>query len=234
MFSQRADRIQRDVDAPTIPSSDVHLEHVAQWTEQECTKWLPLMKLDESSRVLEMGFGTGRMTKHITRLCGHYTGIECVDEFVRIARDRQDIRHDHAVMMKGYFNDLAKGRLTLPCKTYNRFIITAGVFTYINDAEATEDIEALTRLLDEHEECVIYISEPIAVSERLTLNKFYSVEMNQVYSAIYRTEQEYMELFQPLTDAGFKVTVSQDFFDNDIKGRKETKQWVFILTREGK
>ncbi len=233
MFIERINRTVRDVDAPTIPSSDVHIDHVKLWTENECRKWLPCLKLDETSRVLEMGFGTGRMTKYLTPLCGHYTGIECVDEFVKIAQARTDIHLDNAVLLKGYFHDLATHRLKLPCQTYNRFVIAAGVFTYINDEEAREDIKALVPLLSEQEDCIIYISEPIAVENRLTLNKFYSEEMKQEYSAIYRTENQYLKLFIPLLEAGFIIKVSEEFFEKDIKGRKETRQWVFILERRG-
>lgn len=231
MFTDRVSRTVRDVDAPTIPSSDVHLDHVRLWTENECERWLPCLMLDASSRVLEIGFGTGRMTRYLTPLCGQYTGIECVKEFVKIALEREDIQHDNAVLLNGYFNDLVTQRLSLPCQTYNRFVIAAGVFMYINDDEAQEDVKALAALLDEHEVSIIYISEPVATERRLTLNKFYSEEMKQVYSAIYRTEAEYMHLFEPLFEAGFKVKVSQEFFETDIKGRKETQQWVFILER---
>ena len=232
MFTERASRTVRDVDAPTIPSSDVHLDHVRLWTENERDRWLPCLKLDASSRVLEVGFGTGRMTKYLTQCCGQYTGIECVEEFVKIARERTDIRRDNAVLLNGWFCDLAAHRLELPCRSYNRFVIAAGVFMYINDEEALDDVRALTTLLDEREDCIVYISEPIAMETRLTLNKFFSGEMKQEYSAIYRTETEYMELFRPLLEAGFRVKVSEEFFETDIKGRRETRQWVFILERE--
>lgn len=57
-------------------------------------------------------------------------------------------------------------------------------------------IAKLTSFLDET--CIIYISEPIALEERLTLNKFYLDNLDSEYSAIYRTISEYNKIFKPL------------------------------------
>lgn len=100
---------------------------------------------------------------------------------------------------------------------------------YINDDVVCECITNLIPLLQDS--CIIYISEPIAIEERLTLKSFYSENMKDYYSAIYRTESDYEKIFEPLLKEGFKIKVSEPFFKDDIKKQKETKQWIFILER---
>ena len=82
------------------------------------------------------------------------------------------------------------------------------------------------------EKALLYLSEPIAREERLTLKQFYSDAMAEEYSAIYRTDQEYQKLFEVFYQRGFQLKVSEPLFDVDIKGRKETVQWVYVLERE--
>ena len=100
---------------------------------------------------------------------------------------------------------------------------------YMNDCTLKECMAHLADMLQESR--VMYISEPVAVEERLTLNAFYSETIQDNYSAIYRTVDEYRELFSPFLNQGFALEVCQEFFENDIKKMKETKQWIFILKR---
>ena len=63
------------------------------------------------------------------------------------------------------------------------------------------------------------------------MNSFYSETIQDNYSAIYRTVDEYKKLFSAFLNQGFELDVCQEFFENDIKKMKETKQWIFILKR---
>lgn len=98
---------------------------------------------------------------------------------------------------------------------------------YMNDETVRVCIDDMVKMLDE--KSIIYISEPIAMEERLTLNSFYSEQIDNNYSAIYRTEEEYKRLFKPLFERGYTLKVSELFFEEDIKKQKETQQWIFIM-----
>lgn len=60
---------------------------------------------------------------------------------------------------------------------------------YMNDEVVQRCMAEMERFLAE--KCIIYISEPVALEERLTLKSFYSEQMSHDYSAIYRTEEQY-------------------------------------------
>ena len=233
LYAERANsRKAVDVDAPVVLASDESPDVIRKWNEYEVTNWLPKLRLDENSNVLEVGFGTGRIAKYIIEKAGSYTGVDYVEEFVQLVKDRTDIHPGYAkdpVFLCGSFRDLSDGKISLPLEKYNRFVISGGVLMYINDSDAKHCIEGLPKYLSD--DAVIYISEPVGISERLTLDGFYAETMKAQYSAIYRTEDEYKELFAPLFDAGFSLKTSEEFFKDDIKGRKETRQWMFVMEK---
>lgn len=232
-YSERArTKLEIDVDAPVVLIGDREPEKIFYWTQYELAHRLPLAKISANSRVLEIGFGTGRIAKYIVSIVAEYVGIDCVEAFVELAQKRQDIEKRSQVhFLQGTLQAFAAGRIHLPLKDprFDRFVISGGVLTYINDREVQTALQELLSWFDEH--CLLYISEPIALQKRLTLNKFYSEALQTNYSAIYRTESEYMELFEPLLANGFKLCLSEPFFQEDIKGQKETKQWLFVLER---
>ena len=66
LYAERAiSRAGVDVDAPVVLASDSDPEHIREWNEHEVKTWLPQLKLDQNSRVLELGFGTGRIAKFL-------------------------------------------------------------------------------------------------------------------------------------------------------------------------
>lgn len=218
------------IDSPVVLSGDTDVKNIDLWTQTELEKWLPLVRLDENSIVLELGFGTGRMSKYIIPQVKEYIGLDFVSEFVDIVKQREDIKgKDHATFYHASFSEYLESD-SMKKMRFNRFFVLGGVFMYMNDNEAKHCIQGLERLLSE--DCIIYISEPVSIDKRLTLKSFYSETIEEEYSAIYRNENEYRELFLPLTDKGFHYSISEEFFENDIKNQKETRQWIFIMTRK--
>lgn len=220
-----------DVDAPVVLCGDKAPEKIAAWTDYEVKERLPLLALTKDSRVLEVAFGTGRITKYVLQTASHYVGMDVVESFVDLVKKRQDIQQTADThFFHGSFEDLTEGRLPLPVgMKFDRFLISGGVFVHINDEILKECLNKLPAFFGP--KAILYISEPVAIEKRLTLNKFYSEELAANYSAIYRTPQEYDALFAPLYEAGFHMEKSEEFFAEDIKHRKETRQWLFLLKR---
>lgn len=232
LYSDRVNTRSREhVDAPVVLSSDVDADNIRRWTEEELRRWFPQFSLHRHCRVLEIGFGTGRMTKYITQTAEEYVGIDYVPAFRDIVLQREDIvKKENTQFFTVSLEEFLDGRDTFDQGTFNRVFLSGGVLMYINDESVQSSMANLTELLCD--DCIIYISEPVALEERLTLNEFYSDNIRADYSAIYRTEAEYQRLFQPLFDCGFKLKISREFFEHDIKKMKETKQWIFLLQRE--
>ncbi|EPY04491.1 hypothetical protein AZ66_11360 [Paenibacillus sp. E194] len=234
-YTQRAvEKVSVDVDAPVVLCADKDKSKIEAWTSFEIEHRLPLLRLDDNSNVLEVGCGTGRISKYITSVADTYVGVDYVKEFIDLIQSREDIaKKDETHFIHSSIQDLTNGKVEFPFKgRFNRFIISGGVLMYINDDEVKAALNKLVERFDD--ECIIYLSEPIALQERLTLNKFYSENLESEYSAIYRTEKEYNDIFSVLYKSGFELKVSEEFFYEDIKNQKETKQWIFILQRSKK
>ncbi|AUN15185.1 Uncharacterized protein/domain [[Clostridium] sordellii] len=229
--SRAIEKIDIDIDAPVVLCGDKKKDKIHEWTKFEVENRLKLLNLDSNSRVLELGCGTGRISKFIVNKVKEYIGVDYVKEFIDIINDREDIKKGEKIhFLNLSFDDIIKNPNILPTKNkFNRFIISGGVFMYINDDILEGGLNRLVNLLDE--ECIVYISEPVSINERLTLDKFYSENLECEYSAIYRTCNEYDKFFEAFYKANFKLKLNEEFFYNDIKLQKETKQWMFLLER---
>lgn len=231
MYAERADKSRTvHLDAPVVLSSDKALENINLWTSHELENWFPFLNLNEESIVFELGFGTGRMTKYIVSIAKKYIGIDYVEEFVDIIKKRDDIRKtENTLFYHADFESFLHNADALNLPKFTHFFLSGGVFMYMNDESVQSCIELMEKyLLDKS---IIYISEPIALKERLTLNSFYSESLEHNYSAIYRTQEEYKNILQVLIEKGFTLKVNSLFFEEDIKKQKETRQWIFILER---
>ncbi|WP_054957469.1 class I SAM-dependent methyltransferase [Paenibacillus dakarensis] len=231
-YRKRAvDKIFIDIDAPVVLCGDKDKNKIEVWTNFELEHRFPYLCLDSSSNVLEVGCGTGRITKYITSVAGTYLGVDYVKEFIDIIKSRVDIvKNKNTLFIHSSIQDLVNNSAILSEETkFNRFVISGGVLMYINDDEVMQVLSKLIEKFDE--DCIIYLSEPIAFGKRLTLDKFYSEDLENEYSAIYRTEEEYQKVFNVFYEAGFTLEVNEEFFYDDIKAQKETKQWMFVLRR---
>lgn len=229
--SRAIEKVDIDIDAPVVLCGDKKKDKIYEWTKFEVENRLKLLNLDQDSRVLELGCGTGSISKFIVNKVKEYIGVDYVKEFIDIINAREDIDTGEKIhFLNLSFDDIIKNPNILPTENkFNRFIISGGVFMYINDEILEYGLNRLVNLLDE--ECIVYISEPISINERLTLDKFYSENLECEYSAIYRTCNEYDKLFEAFYKENFKLKLNEEFFYNDIKLQKETKQWMFLLER---
>lgn len=231
LYAKRADKSDRvHVDAPVVLSSDVDIKNIELWTDWELKKWFPMLGLNKESVVFELGFGSGRMTKYILPVVKRYVGVDYVKEFVDIIQKRGDIDgKEKALFFNEDFEEFLEKVHIRELPRFTHFFLSGGVFMYMNDRVVRKCIEKMENMLDE--KSIIYISEPVALIERLTLHSFYSKQIDDKYSAIYRTEDEYKDLFSPLLEKGYVWKTSELFFEEDIKKQKETQQWMFILER---
>lgn len=229
-YAERAAKQAAKTDAPVLLSGDKDLALIDAWTNYEVEHWLPKLKLDTRSRVLEPGCGTGRIAKYIAAQVERYVGVEGVPDLYDIARERKDIDQSKSVFLNLSLELEASWERLCEYAPFNRFVIGGGVLMYLNDDAAGLCIERSLSMFERHG--IYYLSEPVSlIGRRLTLDQFYSDTLRADYSAIYRTPEEYMALLAPLTEAGLKVTEAREMFEEDFKGQKETRQYVFMLER---
>lgn len=208
---------------------DQNPEYALAWNQFEKENILPRMKVTEKSHVLDIGCGMGRWAESLIPMCEYYCGTDMSGKMIERAKERNqfpDCQYDFIHDTFEHFCALPKEEMKY---RFDRLWM-CGVMMYINDAELEKGLRALLDKMDKH--AIVYFTETVAVEKRLTLKEFFSSALDADYDVIYRTEQEYNQLYQSWLDAGFKIKEQgfQPHFNNEEQFR-ETDRWYTILER---
>ena len=209
----------------TVLLGDNDSEYAENWDSFEKERVLPILDVKKTDSVLDIGCGVGRWAESLIPLCGDYTGTDLSEEMVRIASDlfseSINSRFINASFQDIFENDRIIG------KQYQKIII-AGVSMYLNDDDLKKCYEQLDCLLAP--EGIVYMEESIGTKKRLSLNNIWSDSLEDHYSAVYRTVDEYKRLLFPLTK---KAQVVQDGFFSELDKEElsETGHWFIIIRK---
>jgi cyclopropane fatty-acyl-phospholipid synthase-like methyltransferase len=188
---------------------------------------LPLIDVRAEDIVLDAGCGSGRWAEVVIPACGRYHGVDASRGLVDIARQRFGQFHN------AQFNVVSVDQLcssaSLAEERFTR-IISFGVYIYLNDDAVESALRQLCAVAAP--EAKVVLREPVATGDRLTLTDFYSEDMDQIYSAVYRPESELMGMFErTLGAAGFRLQACGDVLDAGLNNRAETRQRWFAWVR---
>jgi SAM-dependent methyltransferase len=188
---------------------------------------LPLIDVQPHDIVLDAGCGSGRWAEVIIPACGRYFGVDASRGLIDIARKR------FSQFSNAQFDVASVDRLAespnLAGELFTR-IISLGVYIYLNDDSVESALKQQCEVAAA--ESKVVLREPVATGDRLTLIDFYSEDMDQTYSAVYRPEAELMAMFErTLGRAGFRLQGCGDVFDADLNNRAETRQRWFAWSR---
>ena len=202
----------------------------------EKAKVAPFLELTPSMRALDIGCGTGRWGVYLSQHIRSYLGIDFCPPYIEAGNDTfrtmdLDPSRFHFQVLRA--TEVAAERLE-QSPPFD-LIIIAGVLAFLNDDDADRLFEKLPSLAAPGAR--IYLREPMATDKRLTLLSFPSEQLNQDYSAVYRTHDEMLALMSPLVAAGAELTVSLDLFSEDsssASSKPETAQRIYILRMSAK
>jgi len=111
-------------------------------------------------------------------------------------------------------------------------IMISGLMIYLNDIDCQALLKNAARLCAPNGR--IYIREPFSIQERLTLNEFFSNELNDSYSAIYRSTREMDEMINnAMPSDEYQRLPWASPFDATLRNRKETQQLFTLISRRG-
>jgi ubiquinone/menaquinone biosynthesis C-methylase UbiE len=184
---------------------------------------IPLMDLRFNDRVLDLGCGSGRWALDITPSVSAYLGLDFSEGLLKIARAQIPAATFQCMPVNAI--DIDALIVAPPFK----LVICSGILAYLNDRDVTSVFASVSQIAAP--ESRFYIREPIAKSERLTLDDYWSEELGASYSAVYRTRFEYLDLFSSLR--GFQVREEGEPFPPELQNRAETEQHFFLLERRG-
>lgn len=195
----------------------------------ETEKLIPMLSLDEKSRILDVACGIGRWADAIEKNVDSYVGLDFSESLIKLAKKRN--RRNN---FKFVVSEAVKIRETLVSLQEHDFnvVLMVGIFMYLNDEDVYSVADQTERSLEKKSR--ICIREPVGIEHRLTLKDFYSEELKDNYNAIYRTREEFkLFLESSFMDRGFRITNEGFLFDNkELNNRRETSQYYYILERD--
>ena len=224
-FETRAAKYDDTNPAVSMLYQDSNPELAEQRDRNEKNVILPLLRLEETSRVLDVGCGVGRWADALAGRVARYHGTDLMESLVCLARERHAGRADITFQaMKA--QDLTAS--ALECPPPFDLAIVAGVLHYIND----RDCEAILRAVANccaGSKARLFIRGPVAADTRLTLQQVWSEELQHEYSAIYRTVAELEELFASALGEAWSPVSAGALLPQQLGNRKETFQYYHIL-----
>lgn len=174
----------------------------------------------EGKKVLEVGCGIGRWAEALHGKCESFLGIDYTEDLIEIANKSYDFDDCKFQVMSA--TDIKAEELLI--EPPFDVIIFSGVLMYINDDDIKLVFNELNKIGADDKK--LFIMEPVSrMGSRLTLKDFYSEGLDADYSAIYRTEEEYMELFEGLN---YNKVFSDDIFE-DLSDHSETHYKFFVI-----
>ena len=144
--------------------------------------------------VLEIGCGVGRWAEALHGKCGSYLGLDFSEELLEIAKESYKEFDDCKFQLMSA-TDIKVDELII--KPPFDVVIFSGFLMYINDDDINIIMDEVNQICADDKK--VFAMEPIShMDSRLTLKDFYSEGLESDYSAIYRTESEYVEFFEKL------------------------------------
>ena len=225
-YDHRASKYNEEHPYISIMCQDAHPEIAEERNRIETAKILPKLELTHKSRVLDLGCGIGRWADVIPENIAYYLGCDFSKDLIAIAEMRNKKAnfsfHVGSAVEIGHY---CKENKILPFTN----IIISGMMIYLNDSDVEKMFSSLDAITQKH--AIVYVREAMGISDRLTLKDFYSEELQHNYNTIYRTRNEYREIFETYAPQ-FKIQDHGPMFDNAaLNNRKETAQFYFILRK---
>lgn len=214
------DRANRDLESDLSIVLFQDKENSAQRHEEE--KKLFYDNIDTSDKkVLEIGCGIGRWAEALHNKCESYLGLDFSEELIAIAKKAYKDFDDCKFQVMSA-TDIKVDELLI--EPPFDVVIFSGFLMYINDDDLKIIMNEVNSVCTDNK--IVFAMEPTSCMEtRLTLKDFYSEGLEADYNAIYRTEQEYRDIFADLN--GHEI-FAEDLFQ-DLSNHTETKYMYFVI-----
>lgn len=226
-FQNRSRRLSELGPLRAVIYQDKHPDLAERRDRAEKNLLLPLLDLNGTQRLLDLGCGSGRWAEEICEQVEHYHGLDISSGLVDYARSRfrSNPRMRFSVGTVDSFT-LASLKEERP---FSR-ILCSGVLIYLNDEEMERALGCIAAASDEN--ATILVREPIALETRLSIVQHYSDELEDQYNAIYRTQSEIESAIARAMGNDFTLTGSGDvYLEENLNNRTETRQRWLKVTR---
>jgi len=183
-----------------------NLEDDSELLRIKLMKEIPKMKAyvnpKKDMKMLDLGSGYGTWTFEFAKDVELVHAVDYINEMIDIGRQRAEKEKFTNV---SFFCDSMQEYVSII--KYD-IVLLSGVTIYLNDA----DIRQLLKCIKSYTKrgSIIILRDGTGIKERYIIEKEYSERLDVLYSAIYRTRDEYIKIFNSI---GFKLVKDEDMFE---------------------
>ncbi|WP_037354226.1 class I SAM-dependent methyltransferase [Selenomonas sp. FC4001] len=207
---------------------DANPELVLMRDKCEKEKIIPLLQLNGKENVLDIGCGVGRWGDYFSGKEGYsYIGADYCKEILDIA-EKHFQGNENVSFIHTSFQDLAYMLSAAKVNMYFDLVLINGVLMYINDDDITTCLQGIKELVKPSGR--VYVKETVGKESRLTLLNIYSEELLSNYSAIYRSKEEYNELWNVCWPC-WNIYDQGALWGEGIQKRSETETYYWLFQK---
>lgn len=201
--------------------TNFEVTNVAERMELEKKAVFGLVDFKSDWRVLDLGAGNGVWSAMIAPLVNEIIAVEYMNAFIEKGKD---------ILKRGGFNNVryihARAEDFVSEEVYD-LVYTSGLLLYMNDCDLMRILQNMSYL---NSGGYVLLRESTAVDSRYVVDNEYSVRLKQDYSAVYRTREEFENIFNA---HGFRLLCDSDVFpkDSPYDKFKETKLRVYLFVK---
>ena len=178
----------------------------------------------EGLRVLDLGAGVGQWTFRFSgRGAGTVTAVEYSEPLVEIGRREA---HERGALNVNFVASPAERYV--PHQKYD-IVFISGLFVYLTDEQAAELMTQLPKAC--RPDTKVLLRDGTGISKRHEIDDQHSEHLQTLYSAIYRTKNDYRRLF---AEAGFMLFRDENMFPegNPLNKYPETRLRLYEFRRD--
>lgn len=204
-----------------------NLEDDAELLKLKIQKETPKMKAyvepDKSTKLLDLGSGYGTWSFAFAKDVELVHAVDYIEDMIKIGRERAK---DEGITNIEFFQSSVQ-EYTSDVK-YDT-IILSGICLYLNDTDMRQMLKKMQKYSKEG--TAIILRDSTGLKERYIIEKEYSDRLKTMYSATYRTKEEYIKLFEK---AGFELIKDEDMFEegSQLNRHKETRLRIYKFRRK--
>lgn len=195
--------------------------------KREKGKIVPLLEIEGKITVLDIGCGVGRWGDFFLEKECNYIGVDYCEEILKIAQ-KHFTNKDNISFLHASFQNLATALKEADSEYLFDLVIINGVMMYINDDDIGSCLSGIKDLVKSRGR--VYVKESVAKELRLTLSNIYSEELSSDYSAIYRSVDEYNELWKDYWPE-WEIYNQGELWDGEIQKRNETTTYYWLFQK---
>lgn len=186
---------------------------------------MPRLQLSPEQEVLDLGAGCGQWSLRFAPLVRSVTAVEFSASLVRIGRmecDKRGVRN--VTFVESAAEDF------IPSRTWP-LVFISGLFVYLNDEQTEAVVKKAAQALAPGGR--IFLRDGTSIlGRRYLIENRWSELLKADYSAVYRTPEEYKQLF---ASQGLHCMEDADMFDESCPLNKypETRLRFYVFERAG-